>query len=102
MRINKVSIENFGNIEQFNAQFSGRLNVICSEYWTDILSILAIITGSRTLGFNSTRHVFTQNTRIYASISGHFGTVEVELFYDGGCEHCCASKVALNGRPSSF
>ena len=102
MRINKISIENFGNIEQFSAQFSGRLNVICSKYWTDILSILAIISGSCTLGFNSTRRVFTRSTRIYASISGTFGTAEVELFYDGGCEHCCASKVALNGRPSSF
>ena len=102
MLIESLRIENFGEIKEFKAEFGGGLNVICSEYWPDILSIMAIVSGSRILGFNSTRHIFTQNTRIYAAISGNFGTAEVELFYDKDSDHCCAGKFTINGRLSSF
>ena len=102
MLIESLRIENFGEIKEFKAEFGGGLNVICSEYWPDILSIMAIVSGSRILGFNSTRHIFTPNTRIYAAISGNFGKTEVELFNDNDCEHCCAGKFTINGRLSSF
>ena len=102
MLIESLRIENFGGIKEFKAEFGGGLNVICSEYWPDILSIMAIVSGSRILGFNSTRHIFTPNTRIYAAISGNFGTAEVELFYDNDSDHCCAGKFTINGRLSSF
>ena len=102
MLIESLCIENFGEIKEFKAEFGGGLNVICSEYWPDILSIMAIVSGSRILGFNSTRHIFTPNTRIYAAISGNFGKTEVELFNDNDCEHCCAGKFTINGRLSSF
>lgn len=102
MLIESLRIENFGEIKEFKAEFGGGLNVICSEYWPDILSIMAIVSGSRILGFNSTRHIFTPNTRIYAAISGNFGTAEVELFYDKDSDHCCAGKFTINGRLSSF
>ena len=102
MRIERLRIENFGEIKEFKAEFGGGLNVICPEYWPDILSIMAIVSGSRILGFNSTRHIFTPNTRIYASISGNFGKAEVELFYDKNCSHACGNKITLNGNLSSF
>lgn len=102
MRIERLRIENFGEIKEFKAEFGGGLNVICPEYWPDILSIMAIVSGSRILGFNSTRHIFTPNTRIYASISGNFGKAEVELFYDKNCSHACGNKITLNGSLSSF
>lgn len=102
MLIESLRIENFGEIKEFKAEFGGGLNVICSEYWPDIRSIMAIVSGSRILGFNSTRHIFTPNTRIYAAISGNFGTAEVELFYDKDSDHCCAGKFTINGRLSSF
>lgn len=102
MRIERLRIENFGEIKEFKAEFGGGLNVICPEYWPDILSIMAIVSGSRILGFNSTRHIFTPNTRIYASIRGNFGKAEVELFYDKNCSHACGNKITLNGNLSSF
>ena len=102
MLIKSLCIENFGEIKEFKAEFGGGLNVICSEYWPDILSIRAIVSGSRILGFNSTRHIFTPNTRIYAAISGNFGKAEVELFYDKNCSHACGNKITLNGNLSSF
>ena len=102
MKIDCLRIENFGAIKNFYMKFGGKLNVICSEYWPDILSIMAIVSGSRILGFNSTRHIFTPNTRIYASISGNFGKAEVELFYDKNCSHACGNKITLNGNLSSF
>ena len=102
MLIESLRIENFGEIKEFKAEFGGGLNVICSEFWPDILSIMAIVSGSRMLGFNSTRHIFTPNTRIYAAISGNFGKAEVELFYDKNCSHACGNKITLNGNLSSF
>ena len=44
----------------------------------------------------------SQLARIYAAISGNFGTAEVELFYDKDSDHCCAGKFTINGRLSSF
>lgn len=102
MLIESLCIENFGEIKEFKAEFKGGVNVIWSGYWPDILSALTIVSGSRILGFNSTRYVFLPNTRIYASISGNFGTAEVNLFYDKDSTHGCAGKIVINGRPSSF
>lgn len=102
MLIESLRIENFGDIKEFKGQFGSDLNVICSEDWQDVLSVFAIVTGSRILGFNSTRHIFMPNTRIYASISSNFGKADVELFNDNDCEHCCAGKFTINGRLSSF
>lgn len=102
MQIEALRIENFGPIKNFGAKFCDKLNVICSEFWPDILAVLGLVAGSKVVGFNFTRHAFTQNTRIYASISGNFGKAEVELFYDSESAHCCADKIILNGSSSSF
>lgn len=102
MQIDEIRIENFGQIEHFKAEFCSKLNVICSETRGDILAVLGMATGSRVVGFNFTRHVFMPNTRIYAAISGNFGSAEVELFYDSDAVHGCAGNVTLNGNPSSF
>ena len=102
MQIDEIRIENFGQIEHFKAEFCSKLNVICSETRGDILAVLGMTTGSRVVGFNFTRHTFTPNTRIYAAISGNFGSAEVELFYDRDAVHGCAGNVTLNGNPSSF
>ena len=102
MQIDEIRIENFGLIKHFKAEFCSKLNVICSETRGDILAILGMATGSRVVGFNFTRHVFMPNTRIYAAISGNFGSAEVELFYDRDAVHGCAGNVTLNGKPSSF
>ena len=102
MQIDKIRIENFGQIEHFKAEFCSKLNVICSETRGDILAVLGMATGSRVVGFNFTRHIFTPNTRIYAAISGNFGKAEVELFYDSESSLSCADKIILNGSSSSF
>lgn len=102
MQIEELCIENFGPIKNFGAKFCDKLNVICSEFWPDILAVLGLVAGSKVVGFNFTRHAFTQNTRIYASISGNFGKAEVELFYDSESAHGCADKIILNGSSSSF
>lgn len=102
MQIEVLRIENFGPIKNFGAKFCDKLNVICSEFWPDILAVLGLVAGSKVVGFNFTRHAFTQNTRIYASISGNFGKAEVELFYDSESAHGCADKIILNGSSSSF
>lgn len=102
MQIEELRIENFGPIKNFGAKFCDKLNVICSEFWPDILAVLGLVAGSKVVGFNFTRHAFTQNTRIYASISGNFGKAEVELFYDSESAHGCADKIILNGSSSSF
>lgn len=102
MQIEELCIENFGPIKNFGAKFCDKLNVICSEFWPDILAVLGLVAGSKVVGFNFTRHAFTQNTRIYASINGNFGKAEVELFYDSESAHGCADKIILNGSSSSF
>lgn len=102
MQIEALRIENFGPIKNFGAKFCDKLNVICSEFWPDILAVLGLVAGSKVVGFNFARHAFTQNTRIYASISGNFGKAEVELFYDSESAHGCADKIILNGSLSSF
>ena len=102
MQIEALRIENFGPIKNFGAKFCDKLNVICSEFWPDILAVLGLVAGSKVVGFNFTRHAFTQNTRIYASISGNFGKAEVELFYNSESAHGCADKITLNGSSSSF
>ena len=102
MQIEALRIENFGPIKNFGAKFCDKLNVICSEFWPDILAVLGLVAGSKVIGFNFTRHAFTQNTRIYASISGNFGKAEVELFYDSESAHDCASKIIINGSLLSF
>lgn len=102
MQIDEIRIENFGLIKHFKAEFCSKLNVICAETDGDILAVLGMATGSRVVGFNFTRHIFTPNTRIYAAISGNFGKAEVELFYDRDAVHGCAGNVTLNGKPSSF
>ena len=102
MQIEELCIENFGSIKNFGAKFCDKLNVICSGFWPDILAVLGLVAGSKFIGFNFTRHAFTQNTRIYASISGNFGKAEVELFYDSESAHGCADKIILNGSSSSF
>lgn len=101
MRIERLRIENFGEIKEFKAEFGGGLNVICPEYWPDILSIMAIVSGSRILGFNSTRHIFTPNTRIYAAISGNFGKASIDLFYDESEPHGCGRRIILNGKKAA-
>lgn len=101
MLIESLRIENFGEIKEFKAEFGGGLNVICSEYWPDILSIMVIVSGSRILGFNSTRHIFTPNTRIYASISGNFGKASIDLFYDESEPHGCGRRIILNDKKAA-
>ena len=101
MRIERLRIENFGEIKEFKAEFGGGLNVICPDYWPDILSIMAIVSGSRILGFNSTRHIFTPNTRIYAAISGNFGKASIDLFYDESEPHGCGRRIILNGKKAA-
>lgn len=101
MLIESLRIENFGGIKEFKAEFGGGLNVICSEYWPDILSIMAIVSGSRILGFNSTRHIFTPNTRIYAAIIGNFGKANIDLFYDGSEPHGCGRRIILNAKKAA-
>ena len=102
MLIESLCIENFGEIKEFKAEFKGGVNVIWSEFWQDILAVLGLAVGSKVVGFNFARHAFTQNTRIYASISGNFGKAEVELFYDSESAHVCASKITINGNSPSF
>lgn len=102
MKIDCLRIENFGAIKNFYMKFGGKLNVICSEYWADILAVLGLVAGSKVIGFNFTRYVFNTYTRIYAAISGNFGKAEVELFYDKNCSHACGNKITLNGNLSSF
>ena len=102
MQIEELCIENFGPIKNFGAKFCDKLKVICSEFWPDILAVFGLDADSKVVWFNYTRHAFTQNTRIYASISGNFGKAEVELFYDSESAHGCADKITLNGSSSSF
>lgn len=101
MQIEELRIENFGPIKNFGAKFCDKLNVICSEYWTDILAVLGFVAGSRVVGFNFTHYVFMQNTRIYAAISGNFGKANIDLFYDGSEAHDCGRRIILNGEKAA-
>lgn len=101
MRIDKIHIENFGSIKNFEAEFCDKLNVVCSEYWTDILAVLGLAAGSKVIGFNFTRYVFSKFTRIYAAISGNFGHAVIELFYDGSEAHGCGRRIILNGKEAA-
>lgn len=55
MHIERLCIENFGKIKEFKAEFKGGVNVICSEFWHDILAALGLVAGSKVIGFNFTR-----------------------------------------------
>lgn len=101
MRIDKIHIENFGSIKNFEAEFCDKLNVICSEFWPDILAVLGLVAGSKVVGFNFTRHAFTQNTRIYAAISGNFGKASIDLFYCESEPHGCGRRIVLNGKEAA-
>lgn len=101
MRIDKIHIENFGSIKNFEAEFCDKLNVVCSEFWTGILAVLGLVTGSKVIGFNFTRHVFNTYTRIYAALSGNFGKANIDLFYDESEPHCCGRNIILNGKEAA-
>lgn len=101
MQIEVLRIENFGPIKNFGAKFCDKLNVICSEFWPDILAVLGLVAGSKVVGFNFTRHAFTQNTRIYAAISGNFGKASIDLFYCESEPHGCGRRIVLNGKEAA-
>ena len=101
MKIDCLRIENFGAIKNFYMKFGGKLNVICSEYWADILAVLGLVAGSKVIGFNFTRYVFNTYTRIYAAISGNFGKANIDLFYDGSEAHDCGRRIILNGEKAA-
>lgn len=98
MYIGKIHIENFGSIDNFEAKFDKGLNVISSEFWSDILAVLGIVTGSRVVGFNFTRYVFRTDARINAVLCGNFGSADIELFYDENCTHNCGRNIIINGK----
>ena len=101
MKIDCLRIENFGAIKNFYMKFGGKLNVICSEYWVDILAVLGLVAGSKVIGFNFTRYVFNTYTRIYAAISGNFGKASIDLFYDESEPHGCGRRIILNGKKAA-
>lgn len=101
MQIEELRIENFGPIKNFVAKFCNKLNVICSEYWPDILAVLGLVAGSKVIGFNFTRYVFNTYTRIYAAIGGNFGKANIDLFYDESEPHCCGRNIILNGKEAA-